>query len=144
MAAADDILNATQMANKIKDSINEQLKEKMQRIDEVNEAIVDLKAQLEDAISKGLKSQQDRIQATIGAEMKKLDKMKKSVEEWAEKQRQAAEDWLNAQIDKAKKKEEEVIEATNKAIQEDLKKRAELKAKLLAEAEPPAPLPVDP
>lgn len=132
MAVLDDILNITQMANKIKQSIDEQLKDKMERLNEISEKVQDLKTKYEDAKKKGLSSQQERIKAKLDAETKKLDKMKQSIENWTNTQKKKVEDWVSSQTESIQTKQKELEKATSEAIQKNLEDKMKAKTNRLA------------
>lgn len=134
MAAVDDILNITQMANKIKQSIDEQLKDKLERLNEISESVQDIKASYEDAKKKGLSSQQERLKAKLDTKMKKLDKMEKSIDDWTNTQKKKVEDWISLQIDAIQTKQKELEKATAEAIQKNQEDRMKAKTnRLVAE-----------
>lgn len=143
MNTIEDILNITKTADAIKKSIEEQLAEKTEKINEEATKLNELQTQLKDAINKGLNSQKERIQAKISAQTKKLDKMKEGVEAWSKKQTQKVNDWMSSQIDtvnaKAKKLQEDEIKAMQADQENKMKKKAE---KLISD--PPIPMPEDP
>ena len=132
MAAVDDISNITQMANKIKQSIDEQLKDKMERLNEISEKVQDLKTKYEDAKKKGLSSQQERIKAKLDAETRKLDEMKQSIESWTNTQKKKVEVWVSSQIDTIQTKQKELEKATAEAIQKNQEDMMRAKTNRLA------------
>ena len=142
MNTIEEILNITKTTDAIKKSIEEQLAEKTERINEVATKLDELQTQLKDAINKGLNSQKERIQAKIDAQTKKLDKMKENVENWSKEQMQKANDWMSSQIEAANAKAQKLQEDELKAMQADMETKMKKKAEKLI-SDPPIPMEED-